>query len=219
MINPVNQPASDTARIRKILRILKTTYPSVKTQLTHANPFELLAATILSAQCTDAQVNRVTPKLFVRWPTPEALAAAPAVRIERVIFSTGFYRNKAKNLKACAQALVERHGGRVPSDMASLVALPGVGRKTANVVLSAAFGQPAVVVDTHVGRIAQRLGLSRHTDPVRIEQDVMAVVPKSRWSDLSLELIYLGRETCRARSPLCGQCPLYADCPWPGKTA
>lgn len=210
--------AADTARVRRILRILKTTYPSVKPQLTHTNPFQLLAATILSAQCTDAQVNRVTPELFARWSSPEAMAAAPLAEIETVIYSTGFYRNKAKSLKGCAYALVERHAGQVPSDRNLLTQLPGVGRKTANVVLSTAFGQPAIVVDTHVGRIARRLGFSDQKDPVRIERDLTAIIPKSRWSDFSLEMIYFGRAVCNARTPHCGQCPIYPDCPWPEKT-
>ncbi len=212
----VNTKAERTEKIRAIL---ETVYPHVKTQLDHQSPFQLLAATILSAQCTDRQVNRVTPALFAALPTPKAMAAAPLERIEALVFATGFYRNKARNLKACAQMLVERFHGRVPEAMAELIRLPGVGRKTANVVRAAAFGKPGMVVDTHVARIARRLELTARADPARIETDLMALVPESSWGDFSLRLVYFGREYCRARHPRCPDCPIATLCPWPGKVS
>lgn len=205
-------------RADKIRKILRKTYPDVKTQLDHANPFELLIATILSAQCTDRQVNQVTGGLFSRFPTPEALAAAPIKTVETLIHSTGFYKNKARNIKACARALVEQHAGRVPDTLEELIRLPGVGRKTANVVLGAAFGIPGVVVDTHVARISRRLGFTTHKDPVKIEFDLMALIPKRAWNDFGLHLIYFGREICTARKPACPRCPLERLCPYPDKT-
>lgn len=205
------------SRCDKIRKKLKAVYPGVKTQLDHDSPFQLLAATILSAQCTDRQVNRVTPALFAAYPTAEAMSRAPLADIERLIHATGFFRNKAKNLSQCATALVDRHQGRVPDRMDALVELPGVGRKTANVVLGAAFGIPGMVVDTHVARISRRLGFTAQSDPVRIETDLMTLVPKRDWSDFSLRLVYFGREFCRARSPRCPQCPVERWCPWDGK--
>lgn len=202
-----------------ICEILRTAYPDVKTQLRHRNPYELLISTILSAQCTDRQVNAVTPALFRAFPTPSALSAAPIHEIEGLIRSTGFFHNKAKNIQACAAALVARHGGVVPDRIEELTKLPGVGRKTANVVRSAAFGQPAVVVDTHVKRISRRLGLTRHEDPVKIEFDLMERVPEAEWNDLGLRMIYFGREICRARKPECPVCPLFDLCEYPQKTA
>ena len=205
-------------RLTKIRKTLRRTYPHVKTQLDHANPFQLLIATILSAQCTDRQVNRVTGALFRAYGTPAKLSAAPLKEIEKLIHATGFYRNKARNIISCARALVEAHGGEVPADQKALTGLPGVGRKTANVVLGAAFGIPGVVVDTHVARISGRLGLTTHTDPVKIEFDLMDLMPKSDWSDFCLRLIYFGRETCTARKPKCPSCPIKRHCPWPDKT-
>lgn len=205
-------------RLTKIRKILRSTYPDVKTQLDHDSPFQLLTATILSAQCTDRQVNRVTGPLFREFGTPDKLAAAPTTKIEGHIHSTGFFRNKARNIKHCAQALVETHGGEVPADLAALTRLPGVGRKTANVVLGAAFGIPGVVVDTHVARISKRLGLTANSNPVKIEFDLMALMPESDWSDFCLRLIYFGRETCKARKPLCPSCPVQRHCPWPDKS-
>lgn len=202
----------DRKRTDKIRKILRTTYPFVKTQLDYRNPFQLLVATILSAQCTDKQVNRVTRTLFKKLPTPKAFAQAPITTIEELIHSTGFFRNKAKSIQRCATVLMERHRGNVPNTLEELVKLPGVGRKTANVVLGAAFDIPGIVVDTHVSRISQRLDLTDHKDPVKIEYDLMEQMPKRAWSDFSLHLIYFGRETCTARKPKCGQCPMERLC-------
>ncbi len=210
------QLKSRTDKIRKILREI---YPEVKTELFHENPFELLVATILSAQCTDKQVNQVAPVLFKRLKTPANFTAAPLKTIEKLIRSTGFFHNKAKNIKNCAQTLLEKHNGEVPQTLEELVKLPGVGRKTANVVLGAAFGIPGVVVDTHVARISNRLGLTVNKNPVKIEYDLMGLIPKKAWSDFCLQLIFFGRSTCAARKPKCPQCPLEKLCPWPHKTA
>ena len=207
------------ARIGQIEARLRTAYPHVKTQLNFRNPFELLVATILSAQCTDKQVNAVTLDLFARLPTPRDMAAAPLETLEALVRPTGYFRNKARNIQNCARALVERNGGRVPASLAELVKLPGVGRKTANVVLGAAFDIPGIVVDTHVGRIAGRLGLTRHTDPVKIEFDLMRILPRKQWNGFCLRLIYFGRAICTARKPKCSGCPLYVLCPYPDKTA
>jgi endonuclease-3 len=202
----------------KIRKILREMYPEVKTQLFHQNPFELLVATILSAQCTDKQVNQVTPVLFKRLKTPADFAAAPLKTIEKLIRPTGFFHNKAKNIKNCAKALLEKHSGEVPQTLAALVKLPGVGRKTANVVLGAAFGIPGVVVDTHVARISNRLGLTKNKNPLKIEFDLMNIIPRQDWNDFCLRLIFFGRSTCIARKPKCPQCPLKKGCPWPRKT-
>jgi endonuclease-3 len=207
-----------TQPVKAILATLNSLYPQVTPPLSHRSPFELLVATILSAQCTDIQVNRVTPGLFKRMAGPEDFAAAPVAAIEALIRSTGFYRNKARNIKACCTALIENHGGRVPRTMDALTALPGVGRKTANVVLGAAFGTPGVVVDTHVKRIAGRLGLTKNKDPHKIELDLGRIIPMSQWSDFSLRLIFFGRETCTARKPKCPSCALEHLCPYPHKT-
>lgn len=188
-------------------------YPDAQCSLNHANPFELLVATILSAQCTDARVNLVTPAVFRRYPTPEALALAPRADVEKLIQSTGFFRNKAKNLIACAQALVAEHGGQVPATLKALVPLPGVGRKTANVVLGNAFGVPGMVVDTHVKRLSRRLGLAEGNTPEKIEQELMATVPPAEWVQLSHRLIEHGRKVCKAQRPACEGCPLANLCP------
>lgn len=206
-------------RADKIRKILRKIYPEVKTQLLHQNPFELLIATILSAQCTDKQVNQVAPALFKRLKRPADFAAAPLKTIEELIRPTGFFHNKARNIKNCAQALLEKHNGEVPRTLQELVKLPGVGRKTANVVLGAAFAIPGVVVDTHVARISRRLGLTENKDPVKIEFDLMKIVPKRAWNDFGLQLIFFGRSTCTARKPKCPRCPLEKLCPWPHKTA
>ena len=205
-------------RTDKIRKILRTIYSDVKTPLIHQTPFELLVATILSAQCTDKQVNQVTPVLFKRLNTPADFAAAPLKSIETLIRPTGFFHNKAKNIKNCSRALLDQHNGLVPQTLEELVKLPGVGRKTANVVLGAVFGISGVVVDTHVARISGRLGLTENKDPVKIEFDLMKIVPKRAWNDFSLQLIFFGRETCMARKPKCPTCPLDKLCPWPLKT-
>lgn len=205
-------------RIEKILGILKTQYPDVNTQLNHRNPFELLIATILSAQCTDRQVNLTTPALFAEFPDPESMGNADVRDLENLVRSTGFYRNKAANIKKCSEMLVRRFEGQVPKTMEELTDLPGVGRKTANVVLGMAFGIPGMVVDTHVARVSARLGLTRSKNPIQIEKDLMEIVPEYRWNDFSLELILTGRGPCKARKPLCSQCLLLELCPYPKKT-
>ncbi len=205
-------------RADKIRKILRSTYPEVKTQLFYRNSFELLVATILSAQCTDKQVNSVTKPLFNKLKIPDDFAKAPLETIENLIRPTGFFRNKAKNIKNCARELKENYNGKVPASLEELVKLPGVGRKTANVVLGAAFGIPGLPVDTHVARISQRLELTLKKDPVKIERDLMKIIPKKNWSDFSLQLIFFGRETCTARKPKCPTCPLNKLCPYPSKT-
>jgi len=205
-------------RAAAILKILNTLYPQVKPQLFYRNPFELLVATILSARCTYNQVNRVTPTLFKRMRRPQDFVKTPVAEIEGLVRPTGFYRNKARNIKACCEALLERHRGHVPRTLEELVELPGVGRKTANVVLGAAFDTPGVVVDTHVGRISGRLGLTKNKDPKKIELDLMRIIPRNEWSDFSLRLIFFGRETCTARKPKCPICPLGHLWPYPHKT-
>lgn len=209
-----------TERVERILPILKNTYPGARCSLNHADAFQLLVATILSAQCTDERVNLVTKELFRKYRSPGDLAGVSQEELEKDIQSTGFYRNKAKSLRGMAAALVEKHGGKVPGTMEELTALPGVGRKTANVVLGNAFGvNEGVVVDTHVGRLSQRLGLTRHTDPVKIEQDLMQVVPREEWTLWSHLLIDHGRAICQARKPRCTDCPLLAHCPAGRKSA
>ncbi len=208
---------SPKTRAAKILKILKERYPVVKTPLFYETPFQLLVATILSAQCTDNQVNKVTRVMYQHLKTPENFARARVKTIEKYIRSTGFYHNKAKNIKSCSKVLLERHGGQVPRTLEELVKLPGVGRKTANVVLGAVFDIPGMVVDTHVGRISQRLGLTTNTDPVKIEFDLMEVIPEREWNEFSLRLIFFGREICSARKPKCPECPLFKLCPWPDK--
>jgi endonuclease-3 len=196
------------------LKLLKRAYPDAHCALDHRNAFELLAATILSAQCTDVRVNLVTPALFRRYPTPAALARARQGDVEAIIRSTGFFRNKAKNLIAMAQGLVAEHGGEVPDTMEALHALPGVGRKTANVVLGNWFEINAgVTVDTHVTRIARLLKLTRHTDAVKIERDLMALIPRKEWTLVSHLLITHGRAICIANRPKCGDCVLAPHCP------
>ncbi len=207
-----NEPAL-TARAALLVERLEREYPEAHCSLTHENPFQLVIATILSAQCTDARVNMVVPALFARFPDAAAFAAADLEAVETLIRSTGFYHNKAKNIIACAQALIARHGGEVPADLDALVALPGVGRKTANVVLGNAFGIPGVVVDTHVGRLTQRLRLTSNQDPNKIEQDLMQVIPRAKWTLLAHLLIEHGRRVCQARTPHCADCLLHDLCP------
>jgi len=200
-------------RAVEILEVLAQTYPDAACALDYRTPWELLAATILSAQCTDVRVNQVTPELFRRFPTPAAMAAAAPEELEALIRPTGFFRNKAKNLQGCAATLVARHGGEVPQSLAALTALPGVGRKTANVVLGNAFTIPGMVVDTHVKRIAFRLGWTVETDPEKVERELMALLPKSEWTQAAHLLIHHGRALCKAPTPLCSQCPLQDRCP------
>ena len=202
------------ARAREILKRLKKRYPDAHCELDHRNAFELLCATILSAQCTDARVNLVAPVLFRRYPDVEALSAARPEEVEEIIRSTGFFRNKTKSLIGMANAVVDRHGGDIPASMEQLKVLPGVGRKTANVILGNAFGiNEGVTVDTHVGRLSRLLRLSRNTDPERIERDLMALFPQRDWALLSHLLIFHGRRTCIARRPRCGECVLVDLCP------
>lgn len=207
----------DKARSAKIQHILKKTYPDVKTQLRYADPFQLLVATILSAQCTDKQVNRVTSDLFKKLKTPGDFAGSPNETIEALIRPTGYFRNKTKNIKNCAKSLIKKYKGQVPQTLDELVQLPGVGRKTANVVLGSAFNIPGIVVDTHVARISKRLGLTQNNNPVKIEYDLMEIIPKKEWSDFSLQLIYFGRAICKARKPACPICPLYELCDFSDK--
>jgi endonuclease-3 len=209
------QSVADTERKRMsmVLRILRREYPDASCALSHSDPLQLLIATILSAQCTDEQVNRVTPGLFAAYPTAQALSSAPVESIENLVRSTGFYKNKAKNIKACAAALCELHDGMVPSTIEELTSLPGVGRKTANVVLGHAFGLPGLPVDTHVGRLAQLLGFSASGDPVQIETDLCALVPKKSWTETSDLLIFHGRRVCAARKPACERCAIAGYCP------
>ena len=201
-------------RVKVVLPILKETYPDAKCSLDHSTPLELLVATILSAQCTDDRVNIVTKDLFRKYRSAKDYAAVPQEKLEKDIQSTGFYRNKAKSLRGMAQSLLDKHGGKVPITMDELIDLAGVGRKTANVVLGNAFGQNiGVVVDTHVARLSQRLGLTDHEDPVKIEQDLMKIVPQQEWTLWSHLLIHHGRAICQARKPKCEECPLLPHCP------
>ena len=178
---------------------LKELFPEARCELIYNNPFQLLVATILSAQCTDKQVNKVTPALFAAYPDAKSMSEAPIEKIEELIHSTGFYKNKAKNIKSMAYALVKDHNGQVPDNMDELVKLPGVGRKTANVVLGNAFQVPGMVVDTHVKRITNRYGLTKNSDPEKIEQDLMKIFPKERWTELSHQLVLFGRYFCEAK--------------------
>lgn len=200
-------------RIGPILDILKQLYPEPACALDHANPLQLLIATILSAQCTDARVNLVTPALFARYKTARDFAESPPAELQELIKSTGFYKNKAKLIQACCTALVERFGGEVPRTLEELVSLPGVGRKTANVILGNAFATPGITVDTHVGRLSRRLGLTRHTDPVKVEFALMKLVPQSEWTAFSHRIILHGRQVCHARKPNCQACSLAHLCP------
>jgi endonuclease III len=202
-----------TNRMRRVLDALWTRFPEPACALEHTSPFELLVSTILSAQCTDERVNMVTPALFGRYPDAGAMAAARVEDVAEIIRSTGFFQNKSRNIVACCQALVARHGGGVPQSMEELVALPGVGRKTANVVLGNAFGIPGLPVDTHVTRIANLLGFTDSDDPVVIERHLCAVIPEDEWTNASHLLILHGRATCIARRPKCGDCIIAPHCP------
>ncbi len=203
----------------KITRLLLKTYPDARIALRHRSALQLLVATLLSAQCTDARVNEVTRDLFKRYRSARDYAAADPAELEQAIRPTGFYRNKARTLVNCCRALVADFGGRVPRTVEALTTLPGVGRKTANLVRGVAFGQPAIAVDTHVARVARRLGLSAQTGPDRIEQDLTAQIPAARRTPFTLALILHGRQVCTARQPHCPECTLYEACEWPDKPA
>lgn len=210
------RPRSPKGRARLANERLTAEYPDAICELDHANAFELLAATILSAQSTDQRVNLVTPELFRRWPTPQALMEADPAELQEVIHSTGFFQSKAKSLLGMATRLVEHYDGEVPGAMKDLVSLPGVGRKTANVVRSVALGLPGLPVDTHVLRLSQRLGLTTETDPVKVELELNPMVPVDERGDFSLRLILHGRRVCFARKPVCGECVLADFCPSAG---
>jgi len=204
-------------RLREIAKTLERTMQNPKMELDHRSPWELLVATMLSAQCTDQRVNQVTPKLFRQYRQPAELAVANLSELEALIRSTGFFKNKAKHLVACSKTVTERFGEQVPQTMDELIALPGVGRKTANVILGNAFGQPSIVVDTHVKRVAKRLGLTRSDDPDLVEHDLQQLMPQSQWTAFSQRLLLHGRYVCLARKPQCHTCPIYRHCTWKEK--
>ena len=204
-------------RLRAIAKVLQRTMLNPKMELDHRSPWELLVATILSAQCTDQRVNQVTPSLFRRYRGPAELAVADLPELEQLIRPTGFFKNKAKHLIACSKAVTERFSEEVPQSMEELITLPGVGRKTANVILGNAFGQPGIVVDTHVKRVAKRLGLTKSDNPDRVEQDLQQLMPKSLWTAVSQRLLLHGRYVCLARKPQCPTCSIYRHCPWKEK--
>ncbi len=205
--------AEKKKRAKRIMTILQKLYPKAQTALHFNSPLEILIATILSAQCTDKRVNQVTPSLFQRFPNVQAYATAELEEIEELIKTTGFFRNKAKNIRSCCLQLIENHGGEVPQSLAELIALPGVGRKTANVVLGEAFDIPGITVDTHVGRLSRRLGFSIHLDPVKVEKDLMAIIPESNWVSFNHWLIFHGRAICHSRKPDCDNCAITKHCP------
>ena len=207
---------AEQSSARSIYRILTKEYPDARCELDFNSPLELLIATVLSAQCTDKRVNAVTPVLFKRFPTVTKLAGAKISEIEKIIYSTGFYRRKAKNIKELANKILKDFNGEVPKTLAQLVTLPGVGRKTANVVLGNAFGIPGLTVDTHFGRLSRRFGWSQETDPVKVENDVAKLIPEKEWTLLSHKLIWHGRRICHSRKPECGICPLAKLCPSAG---
>ena len=212
----MGKPRTPKGRARRTHELLAGEYPVALCELDHDNPFQLLVATILSAQCTDKRVNMVTPDLFAAYPTPEDLAGAPLAHVEELVRSTGFYANKARNLVGMAQGLVERFDGEVPGKLSDLVSLPGVGRKTANVVRSVALGLPGLPVDTHVARITGLLGITEHKDPVKIELELNPMVPAAERGEFSLRLILHGRRVCIARRPRCHECVLASFCPSAG---
>lgn len=212
MVRRSPSPAKQLAA--RVVRRLRADYPDAECALQYETPVQLLVATILSAQCTDQRVNLVTKELFGRYPSAADLAKLPLPRLERLIQSTGFFRNKAKNIRECCRKLSTEYGGEVPRDMETLVRLPGVGRKTANVVLGTAYGQATgVVVDTHVGRISRRLGLTAERDPVKVERDLMALLPRTQWINFSHRMIHHGRKVCDARKPKCDDCSMNQFCP------
>ena len=215
-VKPTRMP-SVLDRPAQIARSLRHAMPVAVMELTHRSPWELLVATILSAQCTDQRVNQVTPALFKRYPSPHVMANAMSTELEALIRSTGFYKSKAKNLIGCAQVVMAQFKGQVPDTMEELTAIPGVGRKTANVLLGAVFGKPGIVVDTHVRRVANRLALTHSSDPERIERDLQAVYPETQWTGVSQRLLLHGRYVCLARKPRCLVCLIYDVCEWEGK--
>lgn len=198
---------------RSIYRVLTKTYPNVRCELDFKNPLQLLVATILSAQCTDKRVNQVTPALFKRYKTAKDFAGARIRELEDLIYQTGFYRAKARHIKGAAQMIVELYGGKVPADQSKLVALPGVGRKTANVVLGHAFDIPGITVDTHFGRLSRRFGWTTSKDPVKVEDEVGRLIPQKEWTNLSQRMIWHGRRICHSRKPACAVCPVAKLCP------
>ena len=200
-------------RAQAIYRILSKSYPDIHCELDFKNPLQLLVATVLSAQCTDKRVNAVTPALFKRYKNVKDFAGADLRELQQIIKSTGFFRAKAKNIKGLSLAIVERHGGKVPNSLDELVKLPGVGRKTANVVLGHAFDTPGITVDTHFGRLSRRFGWTKETDPVKVEFEVMELIPRKEWTYLSQRMIWHGRRVCHSRKPACGACPLQKLCP------
>ena len=208
---------NDQKRVKEIIKILSKKIPDSRVALRSSNPFELLIATILSAQCTDAKVNQVTVALFKKYRSAEEYSKASLTELEENIRPTGFYRNKAKSIQKCCQELAARFGGEVPRTLEELVTLPGVGRKTANVILGNAFGIPGIVVDTHVHRVSRRIGLTRNEDPTKIEFDLMEIVPKEEWIHFSNLLVWHGRRTCVARKPLCERCPIRKLCDYGAK--
>jgi endonuclease-3 len=206
---------SDPRRVqaRRVNRVLTKLYPDAHCALDHTNALELLVATILSAQCTDVRVNMVTPALFTRYSDAAAYAQADPSELEKMIQSTGFFRNKARSIIACCKEIVDKHGGQVPGTMAELNPLPGIGRKTANVILGNAFGVPGITVDTHVGRLSRRMGLTTETDAEKVERDLMGLLPKKEWTMFSHRMIFHGRQVCFARKPNCAGCALNDICP------
>ncbi|MBU1701571.1 MAG: endonuclease III [Candidatus Eisenbacteria bacterium] len=212
---PTPPSPAEKKRALRLHRVLAKAYPDTRCFLNFTNPWELLVATILSAQCTDARVNMVTPNLFKELPSVEKAAKVNPARLEKLIHSTGFYKNKSKSIKGAAQQLIERFDGKMPETLEELVTLPGVGRKTANVILGNAFGIPGITVDTHVRRVSQRLDFTKETDPDRIEQDLMLRIPQKEWTDFSHRTILHGRTVCDSRKPKCEDCPLLRDCPYP----
>ena len=217
--HPTSWPLAQQRRnARLLLKRLTAIYPDIGTALDYQDPWQLLVATVLSAQTTDDNVNRVTPELFRRWPIPEDLADADPEEVEEVVFSTGFYRQKTKSIMALAADIVERYGGTVPRDLNEMIKLRGVGRKTASVVLAEAWGDPAIAVDTHVKRVTNRLGLTRNDDPVKIEHDLKELFLKETWAGVSMRLIQFGRDVCDARKPRCWECPLQDRCRYEPKT-
>ena len=216
---PSKKKVSAKERAQRINRGLAKLYPHAHCVLHYDNPLQLLIATILSAQCTDVRVNMVTPALFARYPDAQAFADADIGELEKAIQSTGFFRNKAKNIQACCRLIVEKHGSQVPATMEELVPLPGIGRKTANVILGNAYGVPGITVDTHVGRLSRRMGLTKHQDPVKVEHDLMELVPKKDWTMFSHRMIFHGRQVCAALKPNCDGCGVAKDCPKIGVAA